>query len=176
MSGTSLQPAYYQWVNYFYSKWFLKLIKQILDVSCYIQKLLREGILVQSHFNLSMSATQAQHLFGVISEPIGHQKKSSYIEDLCLLESNWRDLQHYSAPSFWVQTPGGTTRKWKIEGMKSLVVQFLLLFFLKLMHLMTNRLILLTIYTIRSSKCDCNICLEKYGRLFDHIWQAAGGT
>ncbi|KAF3947988.1 hypothetical protein CMV_025958 [Castanea mollissima] len=40
---------------------------QILDVSCYIQKLLRKGILVQSHFNLSMSATQAQHLSGTCS-------------------------------------------------------------------------------------------------------------
>ena len=56
---------------------------------------------------------------------------------------------------------------------KSLVVQLLLLFFLKLMYLMPNRLIVLTVYTIRSSKCDCNIYLEKYGRLINHIWQAA---
>ena len=90
--------------------------------------------------------------------------------------SNWRNLLHCSAPSFWVQTPGGTTRKWEIEGMKSLVVQLLVLFFPKLMHLTTNGLILLTILTIRISKCDCNICLEKYDRIFDHIWQAACWT
>ena len=59
---------------------------------------------------------------------------------------------------------------------KSPVVQFLLLFFLKLIYSMTNRLILLTVYTIRSSKCDCIICLEKYGRLFNHIWEEADGT
>ena len=106
----------------FFSKWFLKLIKQIWDVSCYILKMLREGILVQIHFNLSTSATQAQHLFGVISEPIVPLASVTLLnfKYASRSHSNWRDLQHYSPPSFWVHTPGGTTRKWKIEGMTNL--------------------------------------------------------
>ena len=55
----------------FFSKWFSKLIKKIWYFSCYIQKLLREGDLVQIHFNLSTSTTQDWHLFGLISVLIG---------------------------------------------------------------------------------------------------------
>ncbi|KAF3947987.1 hypothetical protein CMV_025957 [Castanea mollissima] len=56
----------------------------------------------QIHFNLSTSATHAQHLFGMISVAT------------CPLTSV--TFLNFLYPS----SPGGTTRKWEIEGMTSL--------------------------------------------------------
>ena len=82
---------------------------------------------------------QAWHLFGAISVPIVplasvipkfpihfQVTKKNFLSWGFLViwihcpHSNWKDLQHYSAPSFRVQTPGGTTRQRKIEGTVSL--------------------------------------------------------
>lgn len=80
-------------------------------ISCYTEKLLREGILVQIYFDLSTGATQAWHVFGVISVPIG-PLASIKLHNFCYISRSLKiyfNLEDFLSCDSFANIPTGGT-------------------------------------------------------------------